>query len=396
MTSLLYLSLILPASAQQPDPDPAPAAPTAPAPVVDVAALVAAIPSETAAPTGDYGPTLGLAAGLSQDGDPDSARALAEWVALRPDAGPAADQARALQLGIKDGSGKVGPTIRLVAAQAAAGAWLLGPNQAYAELYGDHEATYFAGALVGGAAGVAGGLLLARQPDFGPAHVSAIVGPQVLLGFNGAVIGSRLRPDAWGAAPAGILVGGLAGTGLGVAWNLAGPDPAVTLGLESGAAWGLGLTVAGLSWSYAWDRVDYDDVPVVLVVATDIGAAVGVAATALLPIDRGQLTYLNAGGALGAGLAYAFARTTSGVVWYAPHDVAALVGGAGVVGGALGFVLATRLDRVPALPVGQALLRVEDGRPAFALPMPRVALVDGQPGVDGRLGLQVALVDQAF
>ncbi|NOY25911.1 MAG: hypothetical protein GXP62_08575, partial [Oligoflexia bacterium] len=199
---------------------------------------------------------------------------------------------------------------------------------------------------------------------------------------------------------AAMLGGAALGTAVGVGWASSDPDPVRALGLHSGAYWGFGLTSLTMAYTYAFGTLDDDRIPQVMLAGADLGAAIGYGLPALLPVSQDQISMANAGGFVGAGAAFGFVALTSRIIWYPPHAVAAVVGGAGIVGGTLGVVLANRFEQVPEVPVAASLIhtrrvRGAPGRPRvqLAVPVPRVFVL---PDASDRVAVGIDLVNQAF
>ncbi|MCK6504102.1 hypothetical protein L6R53_11990 [Myxococcota bacterium] len=358
-------------------PAPAEAPPAAAEEAPPATATVAPAPPAPAPPAShDYALALDVAQELRREGDRPAAHALSTWIAAQPDA--EAFSAPATDLATRSAPRAVDtwPKVRLIGFQAAAGATVLGAGPALLELFDDAGGLYFATALVGGAAGTVGGIALARHDDFHTGRVHALVATQELVTFNLVAAGALAEDEhVTGAA---LLGGAALGTGLGAAWALSDPDPVRTLGLHSGAFWGFGLTTCAMAYTYSFDRLE-DRVPLVMAGGADLGAGLGYALTSVLPVSAQQVRGVNAGGAIGAGAAYGFAAMTSRLIWYTPHSVAAIVGGAGLAGGVVGGVLATRFDGAGGLPVSTALLSTQGRRVHLSVPVPRSFPVPGEP-----------------
>lgn len=337
-----------------------------------------------------YDPVLDLAEQLARDGDPQAASALAHWVQAQP-ATPA-DQDRAQQLSLQHQHRRdtTSAKVRLVIHEAAFGAFVGGAGPALVD-DDDNGALYFTSALLGAAGGTVGAIALSRREDFGPAQVHALVAPQQLLTFTGAALGATSGETE--PVGLGIMAGAAAGTGFGLLWALNDPDPSVALATHSGAFWGLGLTVVGISYGYGWDGIDADDRPLALAGGADLGAVLGFGLASALPVTEDQLRMANVGGLVGAGGAFLFTQSSNRIIWYTPHSVAAIVGGAGLVGGAVGVVVASQLERAPALPVGSSALEARGGRVRISVPLPRPMAV---PGTRDAPGWGLFLVDQEF
>lgn len=281
------------------------------------------------------------------------------------------------------------PKVRLIGQEAAFGAFVIGGGAGFASDGNIDGAGLAALTLLGGAAGTTGGILVARRPGFDTAELHALLGLQELFTFNGVMVG--LQTDDERDVGLGILGGAALGSGLGLAWALHDPEPTQALALHSGAFWGLGLTAVGLSYAYAWEGGE-PGVFLVLAGGADLGAALGFGLASALPLTENQLRMANAGGFLGAGGALLFVQSSAQIIWYSPHSVAAIVGGAGLVGGTLGLVIATRFD-APRVPVAGSLLQAEGGRVHLALPLPRPMAV---PGSRDQTGWGFLLIDQGF
>lgn len=373
MTLILTLALLHgPARAEEPADAHAPPPIEAPPPVV----APPPVDAPPAAPPRDFGLTLDVAETLRREGERDAAHALADWVAVQPDAGLDADRARELGLRAAPRSGETWPKVRLIGLQAGFGATVFGAGPALLELFPERPGLYFGTALLGGAAGTTGAILLARREDFQVGQVHALIASQELVTFNLMALAAQAEDErTTGAA----LIGGAAiGTGLGLAWALNDPDPARALGLQSGAFWGTGLAAVGLGYTYSFDRLD-ERVPLALAGGADLGAGLGYALTALLPVTPHHVQMINAGGVIGAGAALGFTSMTANLIWYTPHSVAAAIGGAGLAGGALGAVLATRFEQAEGLPMTGSLLHKDGRHLRLSVPTPRAFAVPGEP-----------------
>lgn len=370
--------------AHAPPPEEAPPAPAEapPAAAEEAPPATATVPPATAtvapAPPAsrDFGLALDVAQELRREGDRPAAQALSTWIAAQPDAGAFAAPAAALAERSSPRAVDTWPKVRLIGFQAAAGAAVFSAGPALLEVFDDAGGLYFATALVGGAAGTAGGIALARHDDFHPGRVHALVATQELVTFN--LVSVAALSDDEHVTGAALLGGAALGTGLGTAWALSDPDPVRTLGLHSGAFWGFGLTTCAMAYTYSFDRLE-DRVPLVMAGGADLGAGLGYALTSVLPVTAQQVRGVNAGGFIGAGAAYGFAAMTSRLIWYTPHSVAAIVGGAGLAGGVVGGVLATRFDGAGGLPVSSALLSTRGRRVHLSMPLPRTFPVPGEP-----------------
>ncbi|MBN1335202.1 MAG: hypothetical protein JXB39_04520 [Deltaproteobacteria bacterium] len=332
-------------------------------------------------------PVLELSSDLEASGEVDGARATLDWLLDQPEAAPLHPRAAALRDALPWGQERTGAAVRLALWQGALGTWVLGPNMAFHEWYGELDVLYPLGALAGAGLGVSTALLAARSPDFGPASAATIVAAQQILTFDGAMLLGNLGDYRGDGVPLGILAGAGAGTAAG--WWLASrsPDPALPVATRSGAWWGLGLALAGLSYTYAWDDDDFDPT-LPLLAAVNGGAAGGYALARFAGLSQAQVRSANLGALLGAGSSFAFAWFTSDVIWYTEHQVAAIVAASGVAGGVAGALLAGRMDR--DAPVGAALVHGQGRDLAAGLPLPTP-----RPSADG-LCWDASLVDYRF
>lgn len=326
---------------------------------------------------------------LQEDGETEAARALAEWIAAQPDAGSAGERSAAFVDATPDRASNTWPKVRLIAWEAAYGSFTLGGGTGFGYFFDDAPAAYPALALAGGAIGTTGAVFLSRRADFHTGHVHALVGTQQLVTANALALAALAEDEK--ASGWGIIGGGVLGTGLGVAWALSEPDPVRTLGFHSGALWGFGLATLATGYAYKFDALE-EKVPLVMAGGADLGAGIGYLLPVLLPVRADHIRMANAGGFIGAGVTFAFINLTSNIIWYTPHSVAAIVGGAGLAGGALGVALAERMN-TPRLPVAAGMFEAHGATVRLALPVPRAFPVPGQPG-DVAWG--VNLVDQQF
>ncbi len=344
-------------------------------------------PSPDAASAAAWYPVLELSSDLRAAGDVDGARATLDWLLAQPEAAPLHPRATAVLDDLPWGRERTRAAVRLALWQGALGLAVLGPTMAVNEWYGEADALYPLGALAGAGLGASTALLAARSPDFGPASATSIIAAQQILTFDGALVLASLGRDTDESMPFGILAG--AGAGTAVGWWLASrdPDPAVAAAVQSGAWWGLGLAVAGLAYTYAWDDDDSDPTTALLV-AVNGGAVGGYALARYGGLSHAQVRMANIGALLGAASTYSFAYYTSEVIWYTPHQVAAIVALSGVAGGVAGALLADRIDR--DVPAGTALLSGRDGSLSATLPLPTP-----RPTPEG-LAWDVSLVDYRF
>lgn len=378
MLSLLLASALSIAQAQERDfveagtaEAPVPEVP-APEPVIAPADPVPANPTvETA---------LILAADLRADGDHDAARDVLHWVLdqqLTADVRTAAALQLARLPAPEDSGHDVGPTVRLVAWQAAMGAYLLGPNLLINEPLGYAGDPYVALSMIGGGLGAGSALLLAKHHGVDSAAASTIIGVEQLGLLNGAVLGYALTGDSsLSRIPGGMMFGAGVGAGVGALWTLQDPDPAASLGMQWGAYWGTGLGFAVMAYTYAFDELHEDSIyPMAL--AANLGALGGWTLTRGLGLSRHDVRMFNAGALVGGLGAFGFAWITSNIVWYTEHGVAAFVTGATVAGGLTGVALNRWLITPPAERLfGRRLA-------SFSLPTPTLVPYDGRaiPGV---------------
>ncbi|MFH1469021.1 MAG: hypothetical protein ABIO70_31835 [Pseudomonadota bacterium] len=333
---------------------------------------------------------LDLALDLQQAGEEQAARDVLEWLQERSASAEVLQQAQALEASIPGHSRRSDPgsVVRFAAWEPATYALLLGPILAANEPLGGADSTYVATALLGLGAGVGSTVYMSLGPGLTPGKVNAILTGQQLGAFHGAVLFDALGGHEYGEVNTGLLVGGLLGTGAGHAWAHFEPATAGSAAVRSGMFWGTGLAAAGVTYAYGWDALG-EDSPWVLLAGADLGAAAGLGLAHFLHPSREQILLFNVGGLTGAATAYVFAWTTSEVIWYAPHTVVGLVTVAGLAGGTLGVILATRLDgprREREIPVGTALLSGTRGDVRLAVPVPTATPTEQGP----RVGVQLA------
>jgi hypothetical protein len=276
--------------------------------------------------------------------------------------------------------------VRLAVWQTALGGVVFGALPADPEWYGDNDALYPLGALLGAGLGASTAIVGARALDFRGPEATTVIAAQQLGLFNGGMLLSDLGDYDGETLSFGLLVGAGAGTAAG--WALASrhPDPAVPVAIQSGAWWGLGLALAGMSYTYAWEDWEFDPTTPLLL-AVNGGALGGYALARFAHLSRSQIRAANIGALFAAGSTYYFAYFTSDVIWYTEDQVVAIVALSGVAGGVAGAILAGRMD---ASSGGVALVHGRDGALAAGLPLPTP-----RPTPQG-MAWDVTLVDWRF
>ncbi len=346
-------------------------------------------PGSASAP-GELDGVLQAAWALQARGEPEAARDLLEWLLQQQQEPSARQRAVSMLAELPPSREEVLAAVRFAAWQGSLGAFLLGPNLAVAGALGPAEAPYFVSSLLGGGLGMGSALYLSSGLGVDEAGATIIAASQQLGGFNGAALGYTLAPDwPWVGLPAGITLGVAAGSVAGYLRASRGADRDLSLALQSGAFWGLGLGLSALTFTYGWERLQGGSL-LPLVLACDIGAAGGWALARATGATREDLRLWNLGGALGAFSAYGFAWLTSRVIWYTPHGVAAFITVSGLAGAALAILLPRRLGRPRSVPVANALISGQRGELALSLPAPTAL-----PSAGG-VQLGMSLVDYRF
>lgn len=309
---------------------------------------------------------LEIAVELIEAEDPHAARGLLTWILDQPQPASIHSEAEALLSALPADPSVWGPRVRLATWQAGLGTALFGPGLVGIRTRYTPPGMVFATGLLGGAGGAAGALLYAEARGLTAADATAIVlGQQLGIGHGltlGAVIEERAgfnpgRPRN-NAVPTGLILGSLAGSGLG--YGLAELDlgDGAVAGAYSGALWGMGLSLVGLGVTYRFGEAQSPSVIAVpLVIGADLGVVGGYLLAEGLGLNRASVWGADLGAAAAMAVTLGFMAATAEAVPYTPHAIAWGLGGAAIVGGGAGILLTrdARPQRLPPVALSPSL-----------------------------------------
>ena len=315
-----------------------------------------------------YREVLSAAEALAAQRAVAEARALLQWLLDEPTDPPVRAAAQAKLDSLPMGPGDWGPIVRLTAWHTALGAWLAGPNIALMSPRHDTPGGFIlGGALLGGVVGGGGSLWYADRVDLTDGMVTSFLLSEQLLGFNAASL-SLLADDDGDLIPAASAIGALAGVGVGYALAQTDPDDGVMAAASSGMIWGTASAAAFMGATYRFGYTTKQDV-LPLAAGADLGAAAGAGLAMALHLTRPQIQLGNVGGLAGGAAMGGFVLATQRAIWWAPGSVVTVIEIGAVTGGAVGVLLARRMDHVPDLAMG-SLVSGADEHVRVGLPVP--------------------------
>lgn len=377
--------------------DPVPVEVAAPADAPLEAPAPQAQPDCPAPPPGDYEAALRLVDRLIAESDWVEARSLLAWLS-QPEV-PADVRARAAQRARalpppSDATAR----LRLVPWNFAMGAWLLGPNMMWIrESSGNYNSSplgIFSGAVLGAAGGTTAGLMYHRHAGLTHGQVSAIIHAQQLAMFNGAWLTTfSADGEYWEYGGWGLLGGAIAGSAAGYALAERPIDDGEMAAARAGAWLLPGYTLVTMlavddNGDFWQGEPSHDVAPFAL--AADLGTAAGWAAGHYAHLRRVDTQMITLGSVAGAGFGLGLAVATQDLVLWSGRGVAVSTGLFSLGGGALGYVLGSRMERPLPRVASTALLGGTPDHPVLGLPLPSFS-----PGRE-RWAASVQIVDMTF